>query len=75
MSWKSGAGDARPLNRWAKGGAQAVPLYEGKMVQMFDHRAADVVVNAETCTAPRSPKPSHKWKRPARTDTQSPSIG
>jgi hypothetical protein len=36
-----------PLNRWAKGGAQAVPLYEGKMVQMFDHRAADVVVNAE----------------------------
>jgi hypothetical protein len=24
----------------------AVPLYEGKMVQMFDHRAADVVVNA-----------------------------
>jgi hypothetical protein len=24
---------------------QAVPLYEGKMVQMFDHRAADVVVN------------------------------
>lgn len=25
--------------------ALAVPLYEGKMVQMFDHRAADVVVN------------------------------
>ena len=35
-----------PLNRWAKGAEQAVPLYEGKMVQMFDHRAADVVVNA-----------------------------
>ena len=34
-----------PLNRWEKAGAQAVPLYEGKMVQMFDHRAADVVVN------------------------------
>ncbi|MDP2370207.1 Eco57I restriction-modification methylase domain-containing protein [Rhodoferax sp.] len=34
------------LNRWEKDGAQAVPLYEGKMVQMFDHRAADVVVNA-----------------------------
>ena len=34
------------LNRWKKDGAQAVPLYEGKMVQMFDHRAADVVVNA-----------------------------
>ncbi len=35
-----------PLNRWTKDGAEAVPLYEGKMVQMFDHRAADVVVNA-----------------------------
>jgi len=38
-----------PLNRWHKtvGNtvAQALPLYEGKMVQMFDHRAADVVVN------------------------------
>jgi hypothetical protein len=36
-----------PLNRWTKDGAQAVPLYEGKMVQMYDHRAADVVVNVE----------------------------
>ncbi len=35
------------LNRWEKDGAQAVPLYEGKMVQMYDHRAADVVVNTE----------------------------
>ena len=35
------------LNRWRnKAGDEAVPLYEGKMVQMFDHRAADVVVNA-----------------------------
>ncbi|MBA4262462.1 MAG: hypothetical protein C0443_10735 [Comamonadaceae bacterium] len=33
------------LNRWTKDGKEAVPLYEGKMVQMFDHRAADVVVN------------------------------
>jgi hypothetical protein len=38
--WKRAA-----LNRWEKKGAQAVPLYEGKMVQMYDHRAADVVVN------------------------------
>ncbi len=38
-----------PLNRWEKQSgkaiAQALPLYEGKMVQMWDHRAADVVVN------------------------------
>lgn len=33
------------LNRWEKESVQAVPLYEGKMVQMYDHRAADVVVN------------------------------
>lgn len=33
------------LNRWMKGNEEAVPLYEGKMVQMYDHRAADVVVN------------------------------
>jgi len=36
-----------PLNRWRNAaGLEAVPLYEGKMVQMYDHRAADVVVNA-----------------------------
>lgn len=34
------------LNRWVKGDASAVPLYEGKMTQAFDHRASDVVVNA-----------------------------
>ncbi len=35
------------LNRWANAkGIEAVPLYEGKMVQTYDHRAADVVVNA-----------------------------
>ncbi len=34
------------LNRWQNAkGEEAVPLYEGKMVQMYDHRAADVVVN------------------------------
>lgn len=35
------------LNHWRKGDDEAVPLYEGKMVQMYDHRAADVVVNAD----------------------------
>ncbi|WP_058616182.1 Eco57I restriction-modification methylase domain-containing protein [Tepidimonas taiwanensis] len=34
-----------PLNRWERDGEVALPLYEGKMVQMYDHRAADVVVN------------------------------
>jgi hypothetical protein len=35
-----------PLGRWCKDEQTALPLYEGKMVQMFDHRAADVVLNA-----------------------------
>jgi hypothetical protein len=33
------------LDRWRKGEQEALALYEGKMVQMYDHRAADVVVN------------------------------
>lgn len=36
------------LSRWVDAqGVEAVSLYEGKMIQMYDHRAADVVVNAE----------------------------
>jgi len=34
-------------NRWKKGEAEVVPLYEGKMVQMYDHRAANVVVHSD----------------------------
>jgi Eco57I restriction-modification methylase len=37
---------ATALNRWSSSAEEALPLYEGKMVQAFDHRAADVVVNA-----------------------------
>ncbi|MFZ2540976.1 MAG: hypothetical protein WAW75_04280 [Gallionella sp.] len=40
------------MNRWKKGEAEAVPLYEGKMVQMYDHRAASVVMNAENLHRP-----------------------
>ena len=32
-------------NRWKKGEKVYLPLYEGKMVQAYDHRAASVVVN------------------------------
>lgn len=31
--------------RWRRGEAEAVPLYVGRMVHQFDHRAASVVVN------------------------------
>jgi hypothetical protein len=33
------------LGHWRRGAEIALPLYEGKMVQAFDHRAADVVLN------------------------------
>ncbi len=47
-----------PLNRWVDGqGREAVPLYEGKMVQMYDHRAADVVVNAGNLHRAAQPQP------------------
>ncbi|WP_059758235.1 Eco57I restriction-modification methylase domain-containing protein [Thiobacillus denitrificans] len=36
-----------PLNRWTKGEAQAVPLYVGRMIYHYDHRASSVTVNEE----------------------------
>jgi hypothetical protein len=42
--------------RWEKGTARWVPLYEGKMVQAFDHRAASVVVNAANVNRPAQPE-------------------
>ena len=50
---------------WAIGGnhyqsdaGDWVPLYEGKMVQAFDHRAAQVVVNPENRHRPAQPQPA-----------------
>ena len=34
-------------NHWKQGNAEALPLYEGKMVQMYDHRAANIVVHSD----------------------------
>lgn len=34
-------------NRWKKGERVAVPLYVGKLIYQFDHRAASVVVNPD----------------------------
>ncbi|MDZ4656342.1 MAG: DNA methyltransferase [Bythopirellula sp.] len=34
-------------NRWTKGKETYLPLYEAKMVQAYDHRAADVVTDTE----------------------------
>ena len=43
-------------NRWKRGDDLCLPLYEGKMVQAFDHRAASVVVNRENLNRPAQPR-------------------
>ena len=43
-------------NRWKRGEEMYLPLYEGKMVQAFDHRAAGVVVNPENLNRPAQPR-------------------
>ena len=45
-------------NRFASPSGDWVPLYEGKMVQAFDHRAARVVVNPENQHRPAQPVPA-----------------
>ncbi len=72
--------EAAPLGRWRKGALEALPLYEGKMVQMYEHRAADVVVhlqnlkraaqqeavaNSEKLQADRYPQPQY-WVQTER---------
>lgn len=43
-------------NRFQSAAGEWVPLYEGKMVQAFDHRAASVVVNLENQNRPAQPR-------------------
>ncbi len=45
-------------NRWDSPSGEWLPLYEGKMVQAFDHRAAGVVVNPENVHRPAQPEPA-----------------
>ena len=43
-------------NRWKRGNETYLPLYEGKMVQAYDHRAASVVVNPANLNRPAQPR-------------------
>ena len=43
-------------NRYQKGAELCLPLYEGKMAQAFDHRAAGVVVNPDNLNRPAQPR-------------------
>ena len=45
-------------NRFASPAGEWVPLYEGKMVQAFDHRAASIVVNPRNRHRPAQPVPA-----------------
>ena len=43
-------------NKWICGDQEYLPLYEGKMVQAYDHRAAGVVVNPANMNRPNQPR-------------------
>jgi hypothetical protein len=43
-------------NRWKKGEQEMLPLYEGKMVQLYDHRAASVTLNIANLHRPAQPE-------------------
>ena len=45
-------------NRWLSASGEWVPLYEGKMVQAFDHRAASIVINPDNVNRPAQPLPA-----------------
>ncbi len=45
-------------NIYESSSGRFVPLYEGKMVQAFDHRAASVVVNPDNVHRPGQPVPA-----------------
>lgn len=45
-------------NRFKSSSGEWVPLYEGKMIWHFDHRAASVVVNPQNQHRPAFPKPT-----------------
>ena len=51
-AWPSGG------NRFDSPSGEWLPLYEGKMVQAFDHRAASIVVNPENLHRPAQPEPA-----------------
>lgn len=50
-------------NCWKRGEELYLPLYEGKMVGMYDHRAASVSVNPENVHRQTSPSPTTDEQR------------
>ncbi|MCA4919637.1 MAG: hypothetical protein ING82_09425 [Roseomonas sp.] len=50
-------------NRWKKSATEWVPLYEGKMVQAYDHRAASVTLNSENINRPAQQESANHGQR------------
>ncbi len=54
-----GVAECLPVgNRFVKGERVWLPLYEGKMVQGYDHRAASIVVNQANVSRQAQPEPT-----------------
>ena len=53
-------------NRYKRGQEEYLPLYEGKMVQAFDHRAASVVINPRNLHRPAQPRDATPEERANR---------
>lgn len=49
--------------RWSNKETQAVRLYEGKMVQMYNHRAAEIVINSANLHRPAQEVPVDAVRR------------
>lgn len=56
-AWHTGS------NRFGSASGEWIPLYEGKMVQAFDHRAASVIVNPANVNRPAQPLPATDEQR------------
>ncbi len=46
------------FNRWKKGDDSCLPLFEGKTVQAFDHRAASIITRSDNLFRPGQPVPT-----------------
>jgi hypothetical protein len=60
--------------RWRKGVAEMLPLYEGKMVQAYDHRAANIVINPENVHRPAVTSPASEEQHAAPDWTPDPQF-
>ncbi len=49
-------------NRWKKGEDLYLPLYQGRMISHFDHRANSVTVNPENTHNPYLSEPVEEWQ-------------